>query len=66
MTYGSTDNMITITGEVRHETDYAILVDFGDPEAVWLPKSQLEDWPDVGDCDDVIMPEWLAKEKGVI
>ena len=37
---------------VIHETDEAILIEV-DKEAQWLPKSQLEDWPRVGDSGEI-------------
>ena len=47
---------------IKRETDKAYFVSDGVTE-VWLPKSQCE-W----DRDDqtMAMPEWLAKDKGLI
>jgi len=56
--------IIEIWGTTKAETDMAILVEFADDEQ-WLPKSQLEDWPDVGEEGNVIMPEWLAVDRGL-
>jgi hypothetical protein len=53
---------------VRHaETEKAILIsDTGDKkDAVWVPKSQVE-IEDDGQTITVTMPEWLAKDKGLI
>lgn len=48
------------------DTSYgSILVRVGDEEKL-LPKSQLEDWPDVGERGEVIVQEWLAIKKGLI
>lgn len=58
-------NMIEISATVIHETDMAIFIDDGDNE-VWLPKSQLEDYPDVDETGIVTLPEWLAKDKELI
>lgn len=55
-----------INGTVLSETEMAIMVDFGMTHNVWLPKSQLEDWPDINKNGDVLMPEWLAEEKDLI
>ncbi len=52
----------TQKGNVNHG---ALLVNY-EGATVWLPKSQIEDWPEVGDSGDVILPEWLAIEKGLI
>ena len=53
-------NLVELYCEVEHETEKAILVAVED-KRVWLPKSvvELED-------DMVILPEWLAFEKGLI
>jgi hypothetical protein len=51
--------------EVKAETDKAILVDYEGKE-YWLPKSQLEDWPDVEDGGDIEVPLWLLEEKGMV
>jgi hypothetical protein len=54
--------MIEIEAEVIAETDMAILINDGMGE-IWLPKSQLDDWPEVYSTGEIVMPEWLAKEK---
>lgn len=54
-------DLIDIAGLVRSETDKAILFDDG-TQTVWLPKSKVEDNED----GTYAMPEWLAKEKGLI
>jgi hypothetical protein len=46
--------------ELRHETHGAFLI-FDGARTVWVPKSQVE-YAD-GVCT---MPEWLAKEKGLL
>jgi len=58
-------SLIEIFGTVLSESDKAVRVDFG-TQTVWLPKSQLEDWPDVGQSGEILMKEWLAQEKGLI
>lgn len=51
------------------ETERALLVKFeGDNKEIWVPKSMLnalenEVWK-AGDMGMLILPEWLAKEKG--
>lgn len=56
------DSRLTdIAAELRHETARAFLVWDGDQE-VWLPKSQVERNAD----GTFTLPEWLAKEKGLI
>ena len=57
-------NFITVYGEIVKETNDAILLTIDDEdEAVWLPKSQIEYYGDVGDEVEVNIPEWLADEK---
>lgn len=44
-------------------TDGTIDMDLdGKDKIVWLPKSQIE----INDDGTITMPEWLAKEKGLI
>jgi len=54
---------------VYHETELAYLM--GEPgadryDAVWIPKSQLEDDYEVGEVSEVEMPRWLAIDKELI
>ena len=56
---------IALEGFVKRESAMAILADV-EGKNVWLPKSQLEDWPDVGDEGEILIPEWLAMEKRLI
>lgn len=55
-------DIIDIAAELRRETDKAYCIFDGDKE-VWLPKSQVEH--DLSD-GTFAMPEWLAKDKGLI
>jgi hypothetical protein len=58
-------NLIDISAQLRGETDKAVRI-FDGATTVWLPKSQVE----VEHAGDgrvtVTMPEWLAKDKGLI
>lgn len=60
-------DIIDVTVHLHHQTDKAVLVsDTGDKDdAVWLPLSQIEIAPD-GAVHVVTLPEWLAKEKGLV
>lgn len=59
-------NLNDYVGRQVHETDHARLVDFGDGEETWLPKSQIERGRDLGDGNyEWAVPEWLAIEKGL-
>ncbi len=55
---------ITLSGEIRRETDLAILFFDGSIE-VWLPKSQLEDRTKYSDGVEITLPAWLAEAKGL-
>ena len=59
------DYITLMVDEVRYESPDAVLV-LIDGEKIWLPKSQLEDWPEVGTAGEIIIAEWLAKEKEMI
>jgi len=50
---------------VKHETDDAVLVEY-EGEDIWIPKSCLEDYPDVGDGGDILVQQWIAVEKGMV
>ena len=52
---------IEIAGEKHHETPNAILW-FDGIKKVWIPKSQIED----EQKDYILIPEWLAYDKGLI
>lgn len=62
MNSGASD-IIDIAAELKVETEKAFLIDGGDGKPVWVPKSQVE-----YNTEDktFAMPEWLAKEKGLI
>lgn len=59
---------ITLSLFLHRSTDKAMLFseDGDEGEAVWLPKSQIEydHSAATGDRTDVLVPEWLAEEKG--
>ncbi len=56
---------LTLTGEIRRETELAILFFDGKTE-VWLPKSQLEDRSTYSDGVEITIPAWLAEAKGLV
>lgn len=63
------DNLIEFCGEVRHETEKAYLVFDGEHET-WIPKSMIRSERIVASSrsDDRVfeIPEWLAREKGIV
>jgi hypothetical protein len=57
---------VDFCGELKHETDAAYLV-FDGANNVWIPKSQIQDCHQIKGSDwEFVIPEWLAKEKGII
>jgi hypothetical protein len=70
---GSDPVEVTLLHPFRAETEKAIGVKEleDDPKLTWLPKSQIK-YRSIGtsttgdDMLEVILPEWLAKEKGFI
>ena len=65
MTSGRSD-IVDIVGDLVAETGKAILLHDGSLQA-WLPKSQVEIDRDRADgLVAVAMPEWLAKDKGLL
>lgn len=59
--------LIDISCQLKHETPKAWLLDTGDAEPVWVPKSIGElERSDDGKSYVLILPEWLAMEKGLI
>lgn len=66
MGYRDEDEEVEIDVDVRHETDKAYLVYDGKRE-VWIPKSQITDkLVQKGKIVQITLPEWLAKDKGLI
>lgn len=64
----STDkNYVELDLQMKAETAKACLLSDGIEEA-WFPKSQMEDEPEQLDngLTRVIVPEWLAQDKGFI
>jgi hypothetical protein len=53
------------TGKVVKETDKAKLIDFGEKEPVWIPKSQILAESPQKDSIKFELPIWLAIEKGL-
>lgn len=64
----SKSELTDLTLHLHHQTAAAIFVsDDGDSgNAIWLPKSQIEFTEPKNNINEVTMPTWLAKEKGLI
>lgn len=65
MVQGKSD-LIELSGIYNHETEAAWLIDFGEQDSVWLPKSQCEVEEESDGSVTVTLPEWLAIEKGIV
>lgn len=67
-----TARLTDIAVVLHRETDRAVLVSDGIGDAVWLPKSQVgidrtnERFERGRHVVTITLPEWLAKEKGLI
>jgi hypothetical protein len=59
------------TVTVLHATEKALKVDY-EGEEIWIPYSQVDDDSEiykkeqVGETGELVISEWLAKEKGLI
>ena len=51
--------------EWKAETEEAVLLNDGYKD-FWIPKSVMEDWPDEGKTDTVLVQEWFAEKEGLI
>lgn len=57
---------VEVAGIIVRDTGKAILLDEGGRAPIWLPKSKIRVEPNSAGTVNVYMPEWLAKEKGII
>lgn len=64
--FSNDPNLIEVYGTTLGETDLAIYFDAGTRGAQWLPKSELEEYPEKDQTGECLMPEWLAEEKEFI
>lgn len=64
-----TEGYVYVDVEIRHITEKAVLVNDGKRD-VWLPHSQIEDPAredmEVGTHIEMLLPEWLAIDKGLV
>lgn len=68
MTGACKSGLVDLEVQIHHRTERAVLVsDDGDREnAVWLALALVEIEMKQGGLAEVTMPEWLAKERGLI
>ena len=57
------NDLVDVDAILVHETENALLVDIGEPENVWLPKSSCIYYQEQ---EIVTVPERLAIEKGMV
>ena len=63
---GSTNQeTVHFDGSVEKETERAFLIDIG-TDKIWIPKSQVRSRTKGKGEDTWEIPNWLAKEKGLI
>jgi hypothetical protein len=61
-------SLVEFCGEIRRDTEKAVLVYDGQNE-IWLPRSMIKSMRQIGNnrADHVFeIPEWLAREKGIV
>lgn len=56
---------VTLTGEIRRETEKALLFFDGERET-WIPKSLIEGQSSYSDGVEITIPAWLAKDKELV
>lgn len=57
---------VTIDCRIVHSTEKAVKIDDG-KNIVWVPKSSIEEEDDLDEnTKSITIPEWMAKEKGLI
>lgn len=56
-----------VTGTIVRETEMAILFLSENSDEVWIPKSQIEEPEefDIGEVTQLLIPSWLARDKGL-
>ena len=63
----SGENYVEVSCDILKITEMAVLIDDGAVK-VWIPKSQIESANELKEEDEVeiMVAEWIAKEKGLI
>ncbi|MCH8821310.1 hypothetical protein IID23_02180 [Patescibacteria group bacterium] len=62
-------DLVEICCIIKHRTDEAILIGDGVPneDHIWIPTSQIESIEGLDEpTQTILIPEWLAYEKGLI
>ena len=61
-------DQVEFCGELRYETEKAYLIFDGSNE-IWIPKSQVQEIRQLSQRSqdfEITIPQWLAKDKGII
>jgi hypothetical protein len=57
---------VDFCAEMRRETERAVLM-FDGTNEIWIPRSMIKGIRRIRDYDyELVIPQWLAKEKGII
>ena len=48
------------------ETHDAVLLDCGLDKDKWIPKSVMEDWPDLNETGTALIAVWFAEKEGLV
>lgn len=57
--------MVKLSGELKHELDDALLIDFGDKKLEQVPKYLIESKSNSGYLTDYEIPKWFAIVNGL-
>jgi hypothetical protein len=58
---------VDIEGVIEHETDMAVLVNTGNDEPVWIPKSLIRlQTSDTDGLTTIEVAEWFAIKEGLV
>ena len=57
---------VEIDGLNKKETFKAVLYSDEEDIEIWLPKSQMREWPEPGQAGTFEMTEWIATEKELV
>ena len=58
----SDSDMVEIDAALVHETDAAVLLEYGEDEPMWVPKAVCEESED----GKWLVQEWFAYQRGMI
>lgn len=56
---------VEVDAKAVAESAFAVLLDTGDDEC-WVPKSVMDEWPEVGETGTALIEEWFAVKEGLV